>query len=146
MVLAEYQSPWKDNSWVRTSIPRDIGVSSSVVMFPVPNFRYGCPSLEIDFSNWSILHASDATFFSCSELTAFTSREVADSVKSGQRKNWANLRKFILWRRTLTLAMGPRKIIKICKTSSCSSRPLYHQVLIPTEFKALRLFPWAVCY
>jgi len=40
---------------------------------------------------WFILHESDGIFFSCSELTAITSRSVALSVKRGWRKNWANL-------------------------------------------------------
>jgi len=58
---------------------------------PVPNLLNAWSFFAVDLSNWSHLHPSLGIFFSCSELTAFTSRSVALSVKRGHKKNCANL-------------------------------------------------------
>jgi myosin-crossreactive antigen len=58
---------------------------------PVPNLLKAWSLFAVDFSSWSSLQESLVIFFSCSELTAFTSRSVALSVKRGHKKNCANL-------------------------------------------------------
>lgn len=58
---------------------------------PVPNLWYGWLGSAVLLLSWSSRHVSEEVFFSCSELTALSSRPVADSVNRGDMKNWAKL-------------------------------------------------------
>jgi len=60
-------------------------------MLPVPKWQKGCFGLASHLRSWSQRQWSLCWFLECSESTAWSSRSVADSVKSGCRKNWANL-------------------------------------------------------
>ena len=78
--------------WYLIFMPFDLGISSKVLRFPVPNLKkswVGSPKCR---SNWFIRQASDATFLECSEWTALSSRSVAVSVNKGSKKNWPNLK------------------------------------------------------
>ena len=57
----------------------------------MPNFAKSCPALAWLFSSWNDRQGSLCRLRSFSELTAFTSRSVAEAVNKGWVKNWANL-------------------------------------------------------
>ena len=82
---------WNSSKLSLTLIPSAFGLMSRVSLFPVPNLKKSWFGFAVDFSIWLLLHVSCGIFFSCSELTAFTSLSVADSVNKGLKKNWLNL-------------------------------------------------------
>ena len=74
---------WKAITICRTSSPLVAGSSFNVCILPVENFKYGCFWFPTAFKICSCRLASLGMFLLFSESTAFSSRSVAEAVKSG---------------------------------------------------------------
>jgi hypothetical protein len=94
---ASYSLPYHSTTSPLASRPSSFGLVPNVVSSPVPNFVYGCPFLERDFSSWKPRHMSEERFLACSEWTARSSREVEVGEKRGEWKKAEKMER-VAWR------------------------------------------------